>query len=350
MMHIRTLSFIGLVSIGMSLGPMAARSQDEPSVLVQLIPLQHGTLPQIVTVYGTVRASAPAQRMVMAPTAAVVDEVYVRSGEDVDKDAPLLRLQPTPETASSYAQAETALRVATDTVDRTQKMVAQHLATAQQLLDAEKAESNARVALHALQSQGAGGPNLVRAPFHAIVTSVTATSGGIVSGGATLLSLANPDGLVLEVGALPAQASLIKTDDPVTITPLGQAAPLAGKISLRGSMIDPATGLIPIQIAFPAGRMLFGQAATAAITTSQVAGYVVPHGAVLADDRGDPYVVQAPHMVAKRVAVRVLETDGDRDVIDGPLDPTASLVLSGNYQLHDGMKVRVADPPAKSPP
>jgi RND family efflux transporter MFP subunit len=350
MMHIRTLSFIGLAWIGIVLVPMAARSQDGASVLVQLATLQHGSLPQTVTAYGVVRASAPAQRTVMAPTAAIVDEVYVRSGEEVDKGAPLLRLQPTPETASLYAQAESAVRVAADRVDRTRKMVAQHLATAQQLLDAEKAASDARAALQALQLQGAGGPNLVRAPFRAVVTSVATSPGGIVSGGATLLSLANPGGLVLEVGTLPRQAALVKADDPATIAPLGQTETLAGKVLLRGSMIDPATGMIPIQIAFPAGKLLFGQSATASITTGEFDGYIVPHEAILADDRGDPYVVQAPHMVAKRVSVRVLETDGSRDLIDGPLDPKVPLVLSGNYQLQDGMKVRIADPPAKTSP
>jgi RND family efflux transporter MFP subunit len=330
--------------------PSAARSEDQPTVLVQLTRLERGNLPQLLTAYGTVQASAPAQRAVMAPTAAIVDEIYVRAGEEVGKGAPLVRLQPTPETASTYAQAETALQVASETVQRTRNMVSQHLATAQQLLDAQKAETDARVALKALQAMGAGGANLLSAPHRSVVTSVAASPGGIVAAGATLLSLANPGGLVLEVGSLPAQAKLVKPDDPVAITPLGQSETLSGKVLLRASMIDPATGLIPIQIDFPAGKLLFGEAATVSITTGQVSGYIVPHAAILADDRGAPYVVQAVDMTAKQVPVRVLEADGDRDVIEGPLDPDAPVVLSGNHQLTTGMKVRVANPPANARP
>ena len=350
MMPRHILSILCATLIGASLVPDAARGDDQPSVLVQLAKLERGSLPKVVTAYGTVQASAPAQRAIMAPTAALVDEIDVRPGEDVKKGAPLVRLQPTPATAASYAQAEMALRVASEMVGRTRTMVSQHLATAQQFLDAQKAESDARAALQALQAQGAGGANVLRAPFRAIVTGIATSPGGIVAAGATLLSLANPDGLVLEVGALPGQADAVKAGDPVAITPIGRSNTVSGAVSLRGSMIDPATGLIPIQITFPAGDLVFGDRASAAITTGQVAGYVVPHAAILADDRGDPYVVQAVHLVARQVPVRVLNADGDRDVITGSLDPDAPLVVSGNHQLQNGMKVRVAEPtPNKGP-
>jgi multidrug efflux pump subunit AcrA (membrane-fusion protein) len=108
-------------------------------------------------------------------------------------------------------------------------------------------------------------------------------------------------------------------------------------------MVDPATGLIPIEIVLPAGKFLPGQAAIATITTGEVEGYIVPHDAVLVDDRGHPYVVQAVNMTAKQVPVRVLGADGDQDVIDGALDVSAPLVLAGNHQLKDGMKMRAAE-------
>jgi hypothetical protein len=42
--------------------------------------------------------------------------------------------------------------------------------------------------------------------------------------------------------------------------------------------------------------------------------------------------------------VTILLSAGARDVITGALDPEAALVLAGNYQLKDGMQVRIADP------
>jgi len=74
-------------------------------------------------------------------------------------------------------------------------------------------------------------------------------------------------------------------------------------------------------------------------------GYVVPHEAVLVNDSGRPYVVQAVNGVAHKVSVRVLDAHGDQDVIAGALNARAPLVLTGNHQLDDGMKVRLANTP-----
>ena len=42
---------------------------------------------------------------------------------------------------------------------------------------------------------------------------------------------------------------------------------------------------------------------------------------------------------------RLADIQVDPDVISGALDARAPLVLSGNYQLDDGMKVRLANTP-----
>jgi len=120
------------------------------------------------------------------------------------------------------------------------------------------------------------------------------------------------------------------------------AKTISGHVLLRGSMIDAQTGLVPVDIALPPGNLLPGQMAEAAIEAEKVEGYVVPHEAVLVDDLGAPYVIQAADGIARKVAVHVLLANGREDVVEGPLDPAASLVLAGNYQLEDGMRVRTA--------
>jgi RND family efflux transporter MFP subunit len=243
----------------------------------------------------------------------------------------------------AYSQAESALRVASDLVARTRNMVQQHLATAQQLADAEKSQGDAKAALAALQAQGAGGANTLKAPFRAVVTAIATSPGAIVSDGTALLSLASPGALVLRAGVIPAEAASIAAGDSATIKAVGQSSSLTGKVVLRGAMVDPGSGTIPIEIAVPAGKFLPGQAAVATITTGEVAGYIVPHEAILVDDQGRPYVVQAANMTAKRVPVRILDAAGDQDIVDGPLDTSAPLVLAGNYQLKDGMKMHTGD-------
>jgi RND family efflux transporter MFP subunit len=326
----------------------AAAAQDKagPSVLVELTKLQKGSLPRIVTAFGAIETNPAARQAVMAPVAAAVEAIYIKAGQKVATGAPLIRLGPSPATAAAYAQAVSALRAASDLAERTRSLLGQHLATAQQLTDAEKSEADARAALAALKAEGAGSPQDLRALADAIVTGVSTSRGALVAQGAALLELALPNGLVLRAGVVPDQATAIRAGDAATITPLGWRDAVSGRVLLCGSVVDPQTGLVPVDIALPRGGFMPGQKAQAGIITGEVTGYVVPHVAILAEDTGAPYVVQAVNGAAHIVSVKVLLADGARDIIAGPLDPTAPLVLAGNYQLRDGMKIRVAKPNA----
>ena len=312
------------------------------SVLVQTQPLQQGSLPRTVTAYGIVQAAPNAQNSIVAPVAAQVGEVYVRSGQQVRAGSALVQLLPSPPTQASYAQAVSAQKVASEAAQHTRALLAQYLATEQQLADAQKAESDARSALDALRAQGAGGPTTLRAPFDAIVTNVTATVRALVSEGTPLVEIARASGLVLTVGVAPDAASSIEAGNPVSVTPVGESRSYQGKVVERGSIVQADSGLVPVQIMLPAQRFLPGESAQAAIRVGSVAGFVVPHEAVLIDDNGNSYVVQAIGDTAKVVDVQVLDSQGAREVISGPLNAHAALVVTGNYQAQDGMKLRFA--------
>jgi RND family efflux transporter MFP subunit len=271
-----------------------------------------------------------------------VGQIYVRQGQIVEPGAPLVRLVPGPKTTASYAQAKSALNVASQLVERTRKLLGGHLATDQQLADALKTESDARSELAAMEAQGAAGPHILAAPFRAIVTGITGSAGSIVSEGSALLDLAKPDGLVLQVGVVPEQAAAIEAGEKVKIMPLG-GEPVSGEVLMRGSIVDATNGMVSVDIRLPAGKFLLGQMASAAITTGETQGYIVPHEAILVDDKGKTYVMQAVDLVAKKVSVRVLDSNGEKDVIDGKLNDAAPVVLAGNHQLDDGTKVHMED-------
>jgi len=325
-----------------------ADAGDDSVVAVQVTPLVRGSLPNIVTVYGQVGSGSSSRQTMMAPLAAAVTNVYVRLGELVDKGAPLVRLQPSPSSESAYTQAESALRVATDLVHRTDALVKAHLATAQDLLNAQKTESDARASLNALKAQGAAGPHIIRAPFSALVTAISTTPGAIVSEGSGLVELAQPNGLVLRAGVIPSKAQTIEPNQPASLTPVGGGAALSGKVVFRGSLVDSANGLVPVEIGVPPGKALLGEMFRADITIGQVEGYVVPHAAVLVDDSGDTYIVQEHNLTAKEVPVKVLAAHDDKDVVSGKITDGNPVVLAGNYQLSDGSKVKLVDAPKES--
>lgn len=333
------------IGIGAGVAPLRARGADAPtpSVLVTLTKLRKGSLPHEVIGYGTVGPSSAGRKSIMAPVSAIVGDVYVRLGEAVSRGAPLIRLVPSPQTAASYAQAQSAVIVARHLVTSTRKLVAEHLATAQQLANAEKSMTDARSQLRAFRSLGASGSNVVRAPYSAIVTALTASPGAIVAEGTPLLELAEPRALVLTVGVVPVQAGAINAGDPARVTLLGSHHPVAGRVLLRGEVAESGTGLVPVEVKLPPGKFLPGEMAEASITTGQVHGFVVPHASILVNSHGATYVVQAVGRTARTVTVRIVDSHGDQNVIAGPLDVHAPLVVTGAHQLANGMRIRLAD-------
>jgi membrane fusion protein, multidrug efflux system len=339
-------ALIVVAAILITMMPVKSRhtkSNAPPSVLVQLTKLQKGGLPRIVTVFGKAEPTAAMQQNVTAPSTALVQGIFVKPGQEVKSGTAVIRLGPTPDTAAAYRKAVSALDNARGLLRRNKDLLVQHLATDQQVADARKAVADAQASLTALAAAGASKPRALLAPYDGVITSISATQGAIVNAGAALLSLARTSGLVLRAGAVPEQAKQIHRGDTAKVSALSGGDTDNGTVLLRGSIVDPSTGLVPVEISLSSGHFLAGQAAQARIVTGTVEGYVVPHKAVLVNNSGTPYVVQTKHMIAHHVLIRILLSSGSKDVIAGALDPRAALVLAGNYQLKDGMHARLAN-------
>ena len=335
-----------LVALAIALSPALARADDSDnaSALVTLAKLEQGSLPINVTAFGQIQPRDTAQQTIGAPLAARVSNVMVRGGMQVPAGTPMMTVIPTPESHASYLQAQLAAKLASQVVARDKSLVQAHLLTQGELLKAENDESNAKQTLSVLEEEGAAGPKTLKAPAEALVVKVDANTGAVVQQGAPLIEWAPPDSLILEVGVVAAQAAKIEPGNAATITPLGSSESFPGKVLSREEIVDATTGLVPLQISFPLGKMLAGEMARAVVTAGEAKGYVVPHAAVLVDNDGTLYVVQAVDMEAKKVAVQVLAADGNQDVIiSDDLDSKAPVVVEGNHQLDDGTKLRLAE-------
>lgn len=333
--------FIGLAPV---LALADSADEENAVALVTLADLKQGSLPVTVTAYGQVQPGDTAQQSIGAQLSVRVSQVMVKAGEQVPAGTQLLTVVPSPESAAAYKQAKLALRLAQELVDRGKATAQLHLMTASDLARAEKDLEGAKSDLAVLEEEGASGPITLKAPFDSIIMKVDNGPGAVVAQGAPLIELAKPDGLVVEVGVIAAEASSIVPGQEVSIKPLSGAAALSGKVLAREVVIDSTTGLVPVQISFPLGKLLAGEMVESIITTGSAEGYVVPHEAILVDDDGSNFVWQAEDMAAAKVKIKVVDAGGDKDVIAGDdLDPKAPVVLSGNKQLDDGTKMRLAD-------
>lgn len=266
------------------------------------------------------------------------------------RGTPLFVVQADPAAVLAATQAKSAVTLAQGELARTQSLYDKGLATQSQLATARKAAEDAQQALAAQSQTGvASGNKIVTAPIDGVVLQVSAAQGDQVQPGAAILQLAGGNGkdarANVVLGVEPSDIPTIHAGDTVTLhglsTSLAKAA-ADGHVVLVGASIDQQSQLVNVGANVPLGQSAFipGTRVSADIATRSGTHWVVPRAAVLKDDKG-AYVFQiTPQNKARRVAVVTQVENGDRYGVDGPIDAAEGLVVSGNYELKDGMAVR----------
>jgi RND family efflux transporter MFP subunit len=332
--------------------PLNARA-DDVTVRVQTLRIQRGAIAQPIRGYGVVAAAAANLTSVNVSYVARIMQLRVQAGQKVTRGDPLFVVQADPAAALTAAQAKSTAALAEGELARTQALYGQSLATASQLATAKKALNDASQALAAQIGTGIGsGDTTVKSPVDGVVIQVMAGQGDQVAAGAPILQLAasnSRDTLRSNVtlGVEPSDATSIHSGDAVTLHGLSTAladTAVTGRVVLVGASIDTQTQLLDIGAAVPVNGtpLIPGTKVSADIATRTGVHWIVPRAAVLKDDK-HAYVYQLMSGgKAHRINVTTVIENGDRYGVDGALDPALPLIVSGNYELKDGMAVQVA--------
>ncbi|RKT20492.1 RND family efflux transporter MFP subunit [Paraburkholderia sp. RAU2J] len=331
--------------------PAARNAADQPVVAVQTVRVQRADIAQPVRAYGIVAASASNLTTVNLPYTARIVQMRVQPGQTVTRGTALFVVQADPAAALAATQAKSALTLAQGELARTQSLYDKGLATQSQLASARKAAEDAQQALAAqVQTGVAGGNKVITAPLDGVVLQVSATQGDQMQPGAAILQLAGggKDAHVnVMLGVEPSDAASIHAGDAVTLHGLSTALAKAaadGRVVLVGGAVDQQSQLVNVGANVLLGQNAFipGTRVSADIATRSGVHWIVPRAAVLKDDQG-PYVFQiTPQNKARRVAVVTQVENGERYGVDGPIDAAEGIVVSGNYELKDGMAVRTS--------
>lgn len=340
MRHVLAAALVILPAVVLAQGGTPA-----PSVLVTTVMPHEGSLPRTLTAYGVVQAAPGSSETLSLLRAGQVTRVMVALGQSVRQGQPLLVVSADPAALATYRQAVTALTLAQGERGRVAQMLEQHLATRDQLAQADKAVTDAQGNLDLLTRAGGGSAEqTVTAPFDGVVSSLPVATGAHIASQAPLVTLDRSSSLVAAVGVEPAQRGLVAAGQPAQVEPLDGTPTSQGSVLGVGGMLDPTTRLVPVLVnpqagAQPGGGLLPGGAVRVVVQVGEYRGWLVPRNAVSSDAKG-PYVFQRAGDKAARVEVQVAGTMGDTMVVTGALDPTRSLVTSGNTQLQDGAAVR----------
>jgi len=311
-----------------------------PTAMVRAIRPTRGSLPALVTAYGSVAPSVAGTRTFSEAQPGQIAQLLVAPGGSVRAGQPLAVFVTAPMSRSTYQQAVTALATARKQRATTAQLLSQQLATLDQLTQSDKAVSDARTALAALQAEGAGTPrHTIVAPFAGVITTVAVAQGDRIAAGVAILTLARSGGIVVTVGVDSSLRSGLAAGQAATLKRLSGGGTLAGRVVRVDGALNATTRLVDVDLTFPAGLLLPGEAMHVSIETGRVPGWVVPHAAVVTTGQ-KPHVFQIAGGKAKAVPVTLrLSSDGG-DVVEGPLDPARPLIVEGAYQVNDGDAVR----------
>ncbi|HEY9133200.1 MAG TPA: efflux RND transporter periplasmic adaptor subunit, partial [Dyella sp.] len=330
--------YVGLGAL-LALGGCGADSDGAPpvpsaSVTVQAV--REGSLAHTVVAYGGTQPSSEGTMVLNIDAPGRVTRLWVAPGARVVQGQPLLRFAPTPEAVAAYRQAERAVSVTEAERTHTAELLVQHLATQDQLNQADKAAKDAQATRNALRAQqGSGVSTQLTAPFDGMVTSIQATPGEWLAAGASLMTLARNNGAIVRVGVEPMAIEGVSAGDTVDLAALDTGYALHGRVVHVAAQLDSQTHAFEVDIATDK-QPLAGETYRAEITVGTYRGWLLPRDALVGDDAGWR-IFQVAGDKARAVEVHLIGEHGEASVVAGKLDPSQPVVVTGAMQLDDGM-------------
>jgi RND family efflux transporter MFP subunit len=333
------LAFLALAGCSGS-EPQAAEAT--PSTLVSVVRPEQGSLPALVEAYGTAAPTPNGVATVSVPQPGQVTAVLVTQGATVSAGQPVAVFAVSPSAHSSYVQASDALRAAEAQRSTTAQLLSQQLATRDQLVQATKAVADARAALSALRAEGAGsGTITLRSPFPGIVNAVSAAPGDRTQPGQALVTIAKSGAVVVTVGVNAAVGSRLHAGAPAQLQRVdGSGGKVGGRVVRLHAILNPRTRLIDVDIAYPTGAIIPGEAVRVSIETGAISGWLMPHRAIALDPNGRPQIFQVIGGKAHAIPVTIAASTADRDVVSGGIIANRPVIVDGAYQVSEGDRVR----------
>lgn len=325
----------------------AAAETDTPSVLIKSEPLRKQSLTETLTAYGTVTPATGATENISFPRAGQVTRLFVVAGQMVKRGQTLLEFSTDPNAAALYRQAETTEVFAYSELNRVEDLTARQLATQSQLAAARKALQDAQANLAAQKNIGGGtAVQQIKASFDGVVSLLSVQQGDRVQAGIPVLQLSKGGKLRATLGVEPEDIARLQVGMPTQIfTVFGDRPAVAAQVLQIHGVINPLTRLVDVDIELhsTASGLLPGMQVRGMIALDNQESWVVPRSAVLRDAQG-AFLFQVRDGHAQRIPVTVTIESGNSVAVSGTLDSSLKVVVSGNYELQDGMMVRETQP------
>jgi RND family efflux transporter MFP subunit len=323
-------------------GAQAAK-QNEVVAYVSVAAAKEEVLQSRTIGFGKVQSRPADVISVDAPIDSIVSKVYVRPGESAKQGSSLVDLTTAATTQDAYHKAQTAVDFANAKLKRMEFLWSKRDITQQALDQAQVASRDAQSTLQALKQIGAGDQQTtIKSPIAGTITAVSVSQGDRVTRNAKILSLSPGSALAVLLGVEPAEAGKVQRGMPVDLSPATALdVKSIGRVSAVNAVLDPQTRLVDVLVDLESGStdpQPIGTYMRGEIILKRERAVSVPRSAILYDKKG-AFIFLVKVGRAHRLDIVPGAEDGDRVGVTGAIKPGDSVVVQGNYELKDGMKV-----------
>jgi len=315
-----------------------------PSVLVSTVAVTEQEVSKTLTTYGVLDPDPDEVLSLSLPHAGLINRVWVRLGQRVKSGDKLLEVVTAPDAHMQYLQARSAVDYARRELQHQERLLSDQLATRAQVDAARKTLLDAQATLEAFKERGMDvAAETLRAPRDGIITRLDVSQGQRVQADSAAMLIAAEQRLIARLGVEPEDLASVRTGAPVTVQSVFvPGVSVESRVREIHAMIDPGTHLVEVLVPIPeqhVDQLVLGSRVQGRIQLSAYRALVVPRSAVLG--RGaQAHVFIVSEGRAKRVAVQAGAETGNGIVVRGALAAGDKVVVSGNYELSDGMAVR----------
>ncbi len=319
-------------------------SANDIVVPVKVARIENKTLSNYIDVYGTIIPAPGAIDVISVPYESYINKLMVNNGQMISKGDPLIKIEPSKNTYLGLLEASNSYKSAQQNLKHMQELLDLKLATNDQFLNAKLKYQQAKAALENFKREGVKGPTVVSADTNGIIKLVNVHQGSIVASGKPLIQIVSQNRFEVKMGIEAEDIHKLKIGQHVLLSHVYEESPSAviGKIRKLSYAINPSSKLVDIFVSIPQHTsFLLNEFVQGSIKVLSEKGLVVPRSAILRkDNRFYLFTVENDHAVKHDITIEI-ENDKEVLVKSRTLKSDEPVVILGNYELSQGMKVSI---------
>lgn len=339
--------FLAAVATVLSFTGIAIAAQDatntEVTAEVHTAVVREQLVTDLLMAYGRIIPAPGNTRSLAIPFECRVEKIFVTEGQQVEKGRPLIELSPSPASILMVESIENDLEAAKLRLDKVRERARMKLATASEMIQAEKEYNLALLRIKNLKAMKMAENITINSKNNEMITRLYCRPGQIAASGSPLMDIVDGNVVEAAIGVEPHDVHKLKAGQKVILLAVNRdMSPKTGIIRTVSRAVNISSRLIDVFVSLPSDSgFLINEFVRAEIVLDTRKGLVVPRSAVLPSKKGH-VCFTVKNRRASRHAVRTGWQGRDLiEIYPESIKAGDKIVTVGNYELTDGMPVRV---------